>query len=319
MSAAFVDQLKIIDPNDVIDVIVKKELVDVVELFRSVRNIFPFSKKEYPGIIGAYRFGKSISQKEKYDLFFCLPESFSSALMGYATGAKKRIGFSKELRSFFLTCAYKRQTNIHRIEQYNLLLEKYFERKLHPLEIKLKNSAADISQLLDLKNGNKKIILNFNSEADSRRMPLEKAVSITKKLISDIEAEYIFIGTGSEKSFTDEIIKRQTNHAQIKNLCGKTSLKELAAVLQNSNLVVTTDSGPAHLANALGTKTIVFFGAGDDAITAPYNKTNLHIHRSDSWCQRCVFNTCKLGSQICLTEIKEDVVLNIAKKMLNGN
>src|ERR1044071_2596743 len=103
MCAAFVQQLRALYPDDTIDVIVKKELVDVVHLFPDVRNIFLFSKKENPGIIGAYRFGKSISQKEKYDLFFCLPESFSSALMGYASGAKKRIGFGKELRSLLLT------------------------------------------------------------------------------------------------------------------------------------------------------------------------------------------------------------------------
>ena len=316
MSAVFVEQLKTIYPDDVIDVIIKKELVDVVELFPSVRNIFPFSKKENSGPIGAYSFGKIISQKENYNLFFCLPESFSSALMGIATGAKKRVGFSKEFRSFLLSHSYKRQTNIHRVEQYNFLLERYFDKKLNPNEIKLKNSGADISHLLDLTNGKKKIILNFNSEADSRRMPLDKAVSISDKLLSEIDAEYIFIGTEREKSFAEEIIKRQTSSAQIKNLCGKTSLKELAAVFQNANLVVTTDSGPAHLANALGTKTIVFFGAGDDAITSPYNKTNLHIYRSDAWCQRCVSNTCKLGTQICLAEIKEEQVTEIAKRMM---
>lgn len=317
MSAAFVHQLKTIYPDDVIDVIVKKELVDVVELFPGIRNIFPFSKKENAGIFGAYRFGKSISQKEKYDLFFCLPESFSSAWMGLATGSKKRIGFGKELRSLFLTCSYPQQKNIHRTEQYLFLLEKYYDKKIIPSEIKLKNPDSNISHLLDLNNGKKKIVLNFNSEADSRRMPAEKAVAITKALMDEIDADYVFIGTEGEKIFTDEIINRLENKEQIKNLSGKTSLKELAAVFQNANLVISTDSGPAHVANALETKTIVFFGAGDNAITSPVNKNHLTVIRSEAWCQRCVSNTCKLGPQICLTEMKEEVVINMAKKMLN--
>ena len=317
MSAGFVQQLKTLYPNDVIDVIVKKELVDVVELFPGIRTIFPFSKKENPGLTGAYRFGKSISQKEKYDLFFCLPESFSSALMGFATGAKKRIGFGKEFRSLLLSCSYTRQKNIHRAKQYLFLLEKYFDKNFNSENISLKKSDADISHLLDLKNGRKKIVLNFNSEADSRRMPLEKAVSITNALMNEFDTEFIFIGTENERTFTNEIIERLQNTSQIINLCSKTSLKELAAVLQITNLVITTDSGPAHLANALGTKIIVFFGAGDDAITSPVNKNLLNVIRSDAWCQRCVSNTCKLGTQICLTELKENIIVSTTRKMLS--
>ncbi|MBK5285805.1 MAG: glycosyltransferase family 9 protein, partial [Bacteroidia bacterium] len=145
--------------------------------------------------------------------------------------------------------------------------------------------------------------------------PLEKAVAISNELMKEIDADYIFIGTVSEKIFTDEIISRLENKGQIINLCGKTSLKELAAVFQNADLAISTDSGTAHLANALSTKTIVFFGAGDDAITSPVNKTFLNVIRSDAWCQRCVSNTCKLGTQICLTELKEDIIVQAAKKL----
>ena len=80
-------------------------------------RLFIFSKDVYKGLGGLRKFGKMIAAQKEYDLFFCLPDSFSSAMMGYATAAKQRIGFKKELRSVFLTQTYAKKKNIHRVEK----------------------------------------------------------------------------------------------------------------------------------------------------------------------------------------------------------
>ena len=85
---------------------------------------------------GVYRFGKTL-RAEKYDLFFCLPDSLSSAVMGWATGAKKRIGFGKEGRFFLLTNSYKKPANLHRVDEYLSLLEQFTGKIISERSVKL--------------------------------------------------------------------------------------------------------------------------------------------------------------------------------------
>src|SRR6185312_6407649 len=92
MSTAFVSAVRQFYPDAQVDVIIKKELGGIASLIPGINKVHLFSKQEYPALSGVYRFGKTL-QAEKYDLFFCLPASLSSAVMGWATKAKKRIGF----------------------------------------------------------------------------------------------------------------------------------------------------------------------------------------------------------------------------------
>ncbi|MEO6850654.1 MAG: glycosyltransferase family 9 protein, partial [Mucilaginibacter sp.] len=95
MSTAFISAVHQLYPEAQLDVIIKKELGGIVALMPELKNVFQFSKEEYKGLSGVFRFGKRL-RPEKYDLFFCLPDSISSAVMAWATNAKKRVGFSRE-------------------------------------------------------------------------------------------------------------------------------------------------------------------------------------------------------------------------------
>ena len=83
MSIPFLEHIQNEFGDAEISVIVKKELEPLLQYFPSAKEKFVFSKSEFPGIRGAYRFGKQIRQQNKYDIFFSLPDSFSSALMSF--------------------------------------------------------------------------------------------------------------------------------------------------------------------------------------------------------------------------------------------
>jgi ADP-heptose:LPS heptosyltransferase len=117
MSTAFVAAVRQLYPDAQVDVIIKKELSNIAPLISGLSQIHPFSKQEFSGLTGVYRFGKKL-QSEKYDLFFNLPQSLSSLVMGWATSAKKRIGFGKESGFFLLTNSYKKPVNVHRVDEY---------------------------------------------------------------------------------------------------------------------------------------------------------------------------------------------------------
>ena len=117
MSTAFVNAARQLYPGAQIDVIIKKELDGIALLMPGLNKVHLFSKQEYKGLRGVYSFGKSLLT-EHYDLFFCLPDSLSSAVMGWATGAKKRIGFGKQGRFFLMTNSYKKPQQLHRTDEY---------------------------------------------------------------------------------------------------------------------------------------------------------------------------------------------------------
>lgn len=293
MSVGFLKQLEEAFPGAEISVIVKEGLQSLLSFFPNTKHHFVFSKKKYGGPKGAYDFGKMIAANEKFDIFFCLPDSLSAALMGFATGVKIRTGYRKELRNVFLTKSFIKRKNIHRVEEYNDLLNLFLNRKPLPVSVRLSSDG----------NANSQIIVNINSEASSRRLPIEKAISLINTLRIRMNNEIVLTGSPVEKKIVDDVYSLLDDKKGIINLAGKTTLHELADLISHAQLVLSTDSGIAHLGNAFGLHTIVLFGAGDENKTAPYNKENLTVIRlGELSCEPCENNVCKrFGTPKCLT------------------
>jgi heptosyltransferase II len=301
MSTAFVQAVQQQYPGAAIDVIAKKGIDFLLDYFPKHNQRFIFNKEDYKGLSGAFKFGKQLRQQKQYELFFCLPDSLSSAVMAYGTGAKKRVGFTKELRSVLLTHPCKKKKNLHRVEEYIDLLQQF---------LKTGHTTPAVTLTAPLAKRNNAVIVNINSEADSRRLPKEKAVSIINTLRKKITGEIILVGSPKEKEFVDAVYDLLDDKNNISNKAGTTNLPELINLLASCPVMLTTDSGPAHLANALGTHTVVLFGAGNENNTAPYNKGNRSIIRLGKLaCEPCVNNTCKLyGVPKCLTMLDENII-----------
>ncbi|RYY08316.1 MAG: lipopolysaccharide heptosyltransferase II [Sphingobacteriaceae bacterium] len=310
MATAFVEGLHTFYPNSEIHAIIKKEISALAALIPHIHTIHPFSKKEFKGLAGVYHFGKNL-KTENFDLFFTLPDSFSSALIGWASNSKKRIGFKKEGRSFLLTDTYQKPKALHRVDEYISLLEQFAKQAL-----KTKTVALSVGR----KNVSKNILLiNFNSEAESRRMPVIKARQITITLLNKFpEIKIGFLGTPNETPFINTIISGLNNQERIINFAGKTTLVELTDLIADAKAVLSTDSGPAHLTNSIGTPLVIIFGAGNEFNTAPYNKNNLHIVRLGQLpCEPCVKNTCIFGSPKCLELLENQKLIEPLSLYLN--
>ena len=311
MSTAFVQSVRQLYPQAQIDVIIKKELMEIAGLIPNLHKVYSFSKKDYPGLRGVYSFGKTL-REEKYDLFFCLPDSLSSALMGWATASRKRIGFSKEGRFFLLTNSYKRPIGLHRTDEYISLLEKFADKRITERSVKLSGKKPG--------HRDDAVLINFNSEAVSRRMPVDKGIRLMNMLTNSFKStRFIVIGAPKEKEYVDELLRNAENSDRLQNYAGKTSLEGLCNLMTASKALLTTDSGPAHLANGLGLPTVVLFGAGDEHNTAPYNKQYLTVIRAGLLaCEPCVRNTCKLyGIPKCLQLLDEMQIVNALSLYLN--
>jgi heptosyltransferase II len=301
MSSAFVKAVAAEYPQARLHLVAKKGIDFLLDYFPAHEQRYIFSKEDYKGLKGAWRFGKNIGKAIKFDLCFCLPDSFSSAVMARASGAKKIIGYKKELRSLLLTNSYNRPTGLHRVEDYLCLLEQFTGKKIPVPTVELLAPVVQREQ---------KLVININSEAESRRLPATKAISLINTIKATVDCDILLVGSPKEKPFVDAVYAGLKDTARIINVAGQTNLPQLMQLFATVSTVLTTDSGPAHVANALGTHTIVLFGAGNEHNTAPYNKKNLTVIRLGKLsCEPCVNNTCKrYGVPECLLQLDEQLI-----------
>lgn len=305
MSVGFMHQLPKFFPGAQVSVIAKKGIHELLSFFPETQHQFIFSKEEFQGLRGLMKFGNQIKQTENFDLFFCLPDSFSAAIMGAASGAGKRIGYRKELRQVLLTDSYPKPEQLHRVNEYVELIELFTNQKAKPVDVFLRHQFSKRDY----------VVVNINSEASSRRLTAAKALEVINLLRNTIEQKIILIGAPKEKEFVDSVLMELNETNNIENLAGKTSLYQLAELLASAQLMLTTDSGPAHLANALGTHTIVLFGAGKENNTAPYNKELRNIIRlGQLTCEPCEKNICvRYGVPQCLERLDSNRIVETAK------
>lgn len=310
MASQFVDHVGEIYPGSTTDVIVKGEYRDITRLAPSISHIYPFDRNRYRGLWGQFRFGREIAEREKYDIFFCLPTSFSSAVIGYATGADRRVGYRYELRSFLLTDNYPLPTRVHRVQKFNLLLSRFSGREIPPPERISFNRPAMRPDTVNPALSGAYIVAAFNSEAKSRTLPHDKSVSLLRDLAHGFEETIVVTGKPSDRDRLTSAIGQIPERSRILNLAGATTLDQLVVLLAWARVVVTTDSGPAHLGNAMGVPTVVLMGAGDERETAPYNEAHRRLIRVAGLdCAPCVKNTCRFGTPPCLTRMDNEEIL----------
>jgi ADP-heptose:LPS heptosyltransferase len=310
MSTAFIGAIKQFYPTAQVDVIIKKELSAIAALIPGLNKIHSFSKDDYRGLGGVYRFGKSL-RAERYDIFFTLPDSLSSAVMGKATGAKQRIGFSKEGGFFLLTKVCKRPANAHRVDEYLSILQQVNEMPVTGRKVAL--AATDV-------NPNNLVLINFNSEADSRRMPLDKGRELLTLLTGAFTGvRFGILGGPKDALFIEQLLAGAPNAERITNYAGKTTLVTLTNLMASARVLLSTDSGPAHLANSVGLPVVALFGAGNEHNTAPYNKSHLTVIRAGQLsCEPCVRNECKLyGIPKCMQLLDESRIINALSQHIN--
>jgi lipopolysaccharide heptosyltransferase II len=157
-----------------------------------------------------------------------------------------------------------------------------------------------------------------SNNGQSKRWPIPYWATLIDKLIREQGAQVIFTGAPVDTPLIESVSHRMQEQAI--NLAGKTSLPQLVALLQRADLVISGDSGPMHIAAAVGTPLIAIHGPTDPALSGPVSPTAT-ILRSDIWCSPC-YNArdtadCRFFTTQCMKNISPAQVLEVVKAKLN--
>ncbi len=151
------------------------------------------------------------------------------------------------------------------------------------------------------------ILVNAPAGWETKRWDVQKMAEMADRLISTYNAGLIYTGSTADAAYIDGIISRM--RCQAVNAAGRTTLKELACLISKARLFVTTDSGPMHLAAAVGTPVVALFGPTAPWRTGPYTE-RARIVRTQAPCSPCYKKRC--DSMICMNEIGVDQVMEAA-------
>ena len=146
----------------------------------------------------------------------------------------------------------------------------------------------------------------------------ERLAALGERLGKELGAGVVIVGGGGERDLAEEICSRMSQHPL--DLVGRTDLLQLGAVLQKCDLLVSGDTGPMHMATAVGTPVIALFGAIDPDRTGPVGEGHTVIRHREISCVPCNARSCVNSRHLaCMEEISVDEVFSAVVGMLKKN
>ena len=253
LATPLIETLRLQFPNSKIDFLVKNGNQNLLINHPNLNRVLVFDKsKKIKSLLALL---KEI-RKEKYDLVINLQRFFSSGLLTAFSGAKEKRGFKKNPLSFLFTKSFDHTVNngLHEVERNLALIEDLFKKTFK--SPKLYPSASDFDKISTFQS---KIYYCIAPSSVWFTKQAPKSVWIkTINSIKDKNAIIYLIG-GSEDFNLCEEISIEIKNIEVKNLAGKLSLMESAALIKGAIRTFVNDSGPLHLASAMNAPVTVYF------------------------------------------------------------
>lgn len=148
----------------------------------------------------------------------------------------------------------------------------------------------------------------------AKRWPPERFAAAGDRLARESGSRPVLLGGEADRPLCEAVAAAMSSAPRV--LAGETSLPELLGVLTRLRLLLTNDSGPMHLAAALGTPVVAVFGSTDWRETAPWGEGH-RLVREDVACAPCKLRECPLDHR-CMNRVTVDRVVEAALEVLEG-
>jgi heptosyltransferase-2 len=313
-------------PNAHIAMMVRPYVEDVVDGNPYLDEVILYDKdNNEKGILGSLRFIAGLRRK-RFDLAIVLHPTIRSNMIPFLAGIPERAGYDKKW-GFLLTKRLKDTKHYgekHEID-YNFDVLRSVgivanDRTLcMPIKPEYDRVVERFMDLADLGNKDFVVAVSPGASCPSKRWPAYRFGRVADELIGRHSVKIVIIGGPSDvKTVSD--VKTGMLHSPIV-LSEEHSLGEVAALLKRCKLLISNDSGPVHIAVAVGTPVISIFGRLDPGLSpqrwGPVGPRDIVVHK-DVGCRECLAHNCKLGFK-CLDAITVEEVLSAAEGLLGKN
>jgi heptosyltransferase II len=258
-------------------------------------------------------------RRMKFDTVISFHRSMTKMLIARLAGIGRRIGYYTKKRSWLLTDCIKEDKGItHRVEyflgilrsigiddagrDYDFYISEYIVQE-----------ADDIMEKAGIKRGEKFFIINPGGNWPPKRWLKERYACLAERLHSIYNLKILVTGAQKDINLASDIINSSGDY--VVSLCGKTTLKQLAAIMRKANLVVANDTGPMHIAASQQVPVIALFGPTSPKVTGPYGKGKCLVLQKWFNCVTPCYKTC--DDYKCMEAISVDDVIGAIGRSLS--
>jgi len=252
-----------------------------------------------------------------YDACFVLPPSFSAALVAVLSRARRRIGYGGQWRDLLLTdvlpTALYRAAHLSR--SYLGLLERLANQGEAALPFPSIVASESWRETAAAVAGGKPyfVLAPGATYGSSKVWPHERYAELAKRLVVKTGWTAVVVGRREEREEASAMCA--AIGAGGKNLAGALSLVDLISVLRGAEVALGNDSGPVHVAAALGVPTVAVFGPTSVDWTAPRG-VSVRVVRKEIECAPCFKRRCPHGAPECLARVEVDDVYAAAVSLI---
>jgi len=244
-------------------------------------------------------------KRNNYDLAVDL----RNGLLGFFIGSKF---LAKIILKSPEDIVHKVDFHLHKIKALGL------DVNFHSYPIWINQIDADnMSKLLKkrgISDSEKIVCVSPGAKSHIKRWKEDGFTKACDRLIDEFNIKVLFVGDASDHQICNRIINSMKNYAV--SISGQTNLRELAWCIKRSNLLITNDSAPLHIAGSVGTPSIAIFGPTDYRKYGPREGLGIAIYRK-LHCSPCEVSLCRYNLE-CMKAIEVDEVFEATKKILKG-
>jgi heptosyltransferase-2 len=333
MTIPALQRLRASFPRAHITLLAPPRAAEVLRGVTALDEIILYLRKEEG--VQAFRAARHELQRAQFDMALLFQNAFEAALLAWLGGVPLRIGYATQGRGVLLTHKLtrgKEHRNRHQTHDY-LDLVAEAERvclgqestaardNIPSLQVSdaQTKAAANFARRWDLDPGTQTLIA-LNVGATNSRAKCwgeDRFAALADRLATRPNAHILLIGAVSENEQAARVQAQMQPPHQARNLAGETTMPELIGVLASCSLLVTNDTGPAHVAAALGIPTLTLFGPTNEFETAPLGLRSELLRADGIECARCMHRTCPIDHR-CMTRLTVDTVAAKAVSLLEN-
>ncbi|MFC1754570.1 lipopolysaccharide heptosyltransferase II [Thermoproteota archaeon] len=294
-STAAIRALKTMYPESFIACLVHKRCKEILMDNPNINEIITLDEDgRHRGLFGKMRLISCLSRK-KFDTVYLFHRSFTRTLICLLSGIRNRIGYVTSKRRLLLTeSIISPAETMHRAGYYLYLIMRAVVNDKDMLRSDFfindcdKDYIQDLLKKMEIAKNRKIVVMHPAGNWFPKRWPKEYFAQLADELVKKYDVNIVFSGAQRERPLIDDILKLM--HKKAANLSGMMSLKQLGALFQESNLVISADSGPLHIAVAMDSPTVGLFGPTSPEITGPLTDRNIITLQKDVGCVTPCYN-----------------------------
>jgi lipopolysaccharide heptosyltransferase II len=274
--------------------------------------------RRYKGLFGKLRLIRDLRVRH-FNVAYIFRPSLTRTLCLFLAGVRRRIGFSTKKTAFLLTdrIAFPKE-KLHRADIYYYLVtgsripdgERYCDYFVSTDD---RDFIEDFLKKHNLGQGKNLVTLHVGGNWDLKRWPKERFAQLIDVLKEDYQMDVVISGAYTEHGLAEEIASLARAKPFI--ACGLTTLKQLGVLFQKSAIVISADSGPLHVATAVGARVLSIYGPTSPELTGPLSRDELPIlcGRQAPACEVPCYNLeCK--DNVCMSSITVEQVIGELEK-----